>query len=80
MPMTFLQQGPGAVSAGCQVQVGEQHLTSCMRSYSVAIGSLTFKINSACCQTSSGLDAILAPAAANSSSVMEEPMPRQTRR
>ena len=47
----------------------------CIRSYSIAIGSLTFKISSACSQTSSELGAILAPAAANSSSVMDEPRP-----
>src|SRR5215217_6678617 len=46
-----------------------------MHSCSMEIGSLTFKISSESCQTSSRVAAILAPAAVNSSSVIEEPMP-----
>ena len=47
----------------------------CIRSYSTAIGSFTFKIISASDQTLSGPVAMVAPAAANSASVIEEPSP-----
>ena len=46
-----------------------------MRWYSSAIGSLTLSTSSAVPHTSSALGRIVAPAATNSSSVIDEPMP-----
>ena len=46
-----------------------------IRSNSISIGSLTFKMSSASPQTSSWPATIVAPAAAYSSSVIEEPSP-----
>ena len=46
-----------------------------MRSYSAAIGSLTFMIMSPVCQTSSAVASILAPAFTYSSFEIDEPIP-----
>ncbi len=46
-----------------------------MREYSSAMGSLTFKIRSPVCQTSSAVGKIFAPAAVYSSLLIEDPTP-----
>src|SRR5687767_11582791 len=76
MPVT-LRSSSACVHAGdaARCRYVKSTCPSRIRSYSSAIGSLTFRTRSPAAQVSSALGVMVAPAATYSSSLIEEPMP-----